>query len=114
MSIKLVNIILSNSFGLGNTWGMLLALLLLVVLVFVIIRSRTRILNRQKHELEDTVRLRTQELQEQKERAEQSEKYKEQFLANMSHEIRTPMHAISGMTNILLRNEHYDHQQKYF
>ncbi len=41
-----------------------------------------------------------------KDRAQLSEKYKEQFLANMSHEIRTPMHAISGMVKILERNEH--------
>ena len=40
-----------------------------------------------------------------KEKAEQSERFKERFLANMSHEIRTPMHAISGMVNILQRNE---------
>jgi signal transduction histidine kinase/CheY-like chemotaxis protein len=45
-------------------------------------------------------------IEEQKKKVEQSEKYKEQFLANMSHEIRTPMHAISGMTNILERNDH--------
>ena len=48
-----------------------------------------------------------------KDRAEQSEKYKEQFLANMSHEIRTPMHAISGMVNILKRNEHLPSQDAY-
>lgn len=48
-----------------------------------------------------------------KQRAEQSEKYKEQFLANMSHEIRTPMHAISGMTNNLLRNPHPKNQDPY-
>ena len=48
-----------------------------------------------------------------KERAEQSEKYKEQFLANMSHEIRTPMHAISGMTKILKRNQHASDQEVY-
>ena len=34
------------------------------------------------------------EIEKQKERAEQSEKYKEQFLANMSHEIRTPLSLI--------------------
>ncbi|MCP3929688.1 MAG: hypothetical protein GY705_11375 [Bacteroidetes bacterium] len=56
---------------------------------------------------------RTAELQNQKERAEQSEKFKEMFLANMSHEIRTPMHAISGMTNILLRNKHLEQQGKF-
>jgi len=42
-------------------------------------------------------------IEAEKQRAEISERYKEQFLANMSHEIRTPMHAISGMLNALLR-----------
>ena len=36
-----------------------------------------------------------------KERAEASEKVKEQFLSNMSHEIRTPMNAIIGFTHLL-------------
>ncbi|MGK0279150.1 MAG: signal transduction histidine kinase/BarA-like signal transduction histidine kinase [Litorivivens sp.] len=48
-----------------------------------------------------------------KQRAEQSEKHKEQFLANMSHEIRTPMHAISGMLQIIKRNEHPVSQDVY-
>ena len=50
---------------------------------------------------------------QEKERAERSEKYKEQFLANMSHEIRTPMHAISGITNTLIRNKHLKTQDPY-
>jgi signal transduction histidine kinase/ActR/RegA family two-component response regulator len=48
-----------------------------------------------------------------KQRAEVSEKHKEQFLANMSHEIRTPMHAISGMLQIVKRNEHPPTQDVY-
>ena len=48
-----------------------------------------------------------------KERAERSERFKEQFLANMSHEIRTPMHAISGMLKILKRREHPPAQEPY-
>ncbi|MEM6724865.1 MAG: ATP-binding protein [Bacteroidota bacterium] len=62
--------------------------------------------------------LRTQKQKEtiqlQKLQIEQSEKFKDQFLANMSHEIRTPMHAISGMLEILRRNEHTDFQQPIF
>lgn len=42
------------------------------------------------------------ELQEAKEKAEQSERFKQQFLANMSHEIRTPMNAVTGMTHLLI------------
>ncbi len=52
-------------------------------------------------------------LQFAKERAEQSEKFKEQFLANMSHEIRTPMNAVMGMTNLLIDKHPRDDQQAY-
>jgi signal transduction histidine kinase/CheY-like chemotaxis protein/HPt (histidine-containing phosphotransfer) domain-containing protein len=38
----------------------------------------------------------------QRQRAENSERFKQQFLANMSHEIRTPMNAVIGMTDIIL------------
>ncbi len=48
-----------------------------------------------------------------RDKAEESERVKEQFLANMSHEIRTPMHAISGMVNILQRNDHPPEQEVY-
>ncbi len=76
-------------------------------------RWRTINFKKQKKVLEEKVAQRTVEYKEQKERAERSEKFKEQFLANMSHEIRTPMHAISGMTNILARNDHPKHQDKF-
>ncbi|MBX2981712.1 MAG: response regulator [Flavobacteriales bacterium] len=64
-------------------------------------------IRRQRHQkqyLEDTVQERTAELSTAKERAERSERIKQQFLANMSHEIRTPMNAIVGMSNALRRN----------
>ncbi len=48
-----------------------------------------------------------------KEKAEQSEKFKQQFLANMSHEIRTPMNSIVGMTNLLINSELETTQKKY-
>jgi signal transduction histidine kinase len=53
------------------------------------------------------------ELKIAKNHAEKSEQFKQQFLANMSHEIRTPMHAISGMVNILKRNEHLPKQEAF-
>ena len=53
------------------------------------------------------------EILEQKERAEQSERFKQQFLANMSHEIRTPMNAVMGMTNLLIDKNPRSDQQHY-
>jgi signal transduction histidine kinase/ActR/RegA family two-component response regulator len=49
--------------------------------------------------------------QDAKEKAEQSQKAKEQFLASMSHEIRTPLNGIIGFTKILLRNEMSEKQK---
>ncbi|MBK9174812.1 MAG: response regulator [Flavobacteriales bacterium] len=68
---------------------------------------------RQRRNLERTVVARTKELTAAKERAEHSEKIKQQFLANMSHEIRTPMNAIMGMTGTLRRRTHPPEQDKY-
>lgn len=76
--------------------------LLLISLLALVIFNRLKITREQKAIIE-----------EQKEKVEQSEKYKEQFLANMSHEIRTPMHAISGMVKILKRNEHLPTQDSF-
>ena len=51
--------------------------------------------------------------QTEKERAQQSEKFKQQFLSNMSHEIRTPLNAVIGMTNLLLNQEPKKEQLRY-
>ena len=82
-------------------WLTVLALIILTVSILYI-SNRLKLINDQKKIIEL-----------EKARAEQSEKYKEQFLANMSHEIRTPMHAISGITNTLLRNKHPKSQDAY-
>ena len=48
-----------------------------------------------------------------KDRAEQSEKFKQQFLANMSHEIRTPMNVVLGMTELVLDTPLNPKQKNY-
>lgn len=53
------------------------------------------------------------EAQTEKERAQQSEKFKQQFLSNMSHEIRTPLNAVIGMTNLLLNQNPKEEQMRY-
>jgi signal transduction histidine kinase len=64
--------------------------------------------------LEETVALRTKELQRAKERAEESDRLKSAFLANMSHEIRTPMNGILGFAEILKEPDlTSDQQQEY-
>ncbi|MBP6334468.1 MAG: response regulator [Bacteroidia bacterium] len=65
-----------------------------------------------KEQLNDTIR--QKEIAEiEKVKAEQSEKFKQQFLANMSHEIRTPMNSVIGLTNLLIKSQLDQQQQKY-
>lgn len=52
-----------------------------------------------KHNLENQVALRTEELQGALQAANDSEKAKSDFLANMSHELRTPLHGIMSFTD---------------
>ncbi|MEJ2622016.1 MAG: response regulator [Candidatus Thiodiazotropha sp.] len=61
-------------------------------------------LKRYHNKLEETVRLRTEELELSRDAAEAANKAKSAFLANMSHELRTPLNAILGFSNIV-RND---------
>ncbi len=52
-------------------------------------------------------------LESEKERAEKANRAKSEFLAHMSHEIRTPLTAVSGIAEILTRNQkNLDEKQK--
>ncbi len=63
------------------------------------VRKRDAELMRANEGLEEKIALRTHELEEAKQRAEQANEAKSGFLRNMSHEFRTPLHAILSFSS---------------
>ncbi len=55
----------------------------------------------QQHQLEDTVKIRTNKLKESNKKLIRASESKSRFLANISHEIRTPMNGVIGMADVL-------------
>ena len=88
--------------------GSVVGICLVLVLVLFVYRNY-----RQQKTANVRINTEKQRADEQRERAERSEQFKQQFLANMSHEIRTPMNAVSGMTDLLLDKNPRPDQTNY-
>jgi len=74
------------------------------------------VLRRDKDELKEIIRERTEELITEKEYAEKSSMAKSHFLSSMSHELRNPLNAILGFSQLLMvdKNEKLtEHQESY-
>ena len=68
----------------------------------VLLRQSEDRLQRLNAELEERVRLRTAELEQARDEAQQANRAKTGFLSNMSHELRTPMNAVMGFAHLLV------------
>ena len=82
----------------------LIAIILYTLYLFSINKKLTLSeleLSQHRDHLEDIVKIRTEELTYEKEKADKENKAKSEFLIKMSHELRTPLNSILGFSELL-------------
>lgn len=67
-------------------------------------KNEIGLLARSFKQMQNTIDLTIEQLQNALKKEQQAKQEKEEFLQNMSHEMRTPLHAILGLTSILRKN----------
>ncbi|WP_430814784.1 ATP-binding protein [Carboxylicivirga sp. RSCT41] len=94
--------------------GLMLLLFVFQIIINRILRAR---INSKTRDLQMQLEVNAEvmkELENQKNKAEESDRMKTAFLANMSHEIRTPMHGIIGFTELLKTGGYSSEEHKLF
>ncbi|HYQ58268.1 MAG TPA: transporter substrate-binding domain-containing protein [Draconibacterium sp.] len=107
--------------GLQNYWRYIIiisTMVFIVIMLLIIINHILQVRVRKKtQDLQLQLNLNKkimEELSQQKNKAEQSDKMKSAFLANMSHEIRTPMNGILGFAELLKTQEYSKEEEQQF
>ncbi|MDR2604885.1 MAG: transporter substrate-binding domain-containing protein, partial [Desulfovibrio sp.] len=89
----------------GASAALLLAMATFIVLKIYSHRKKIALHRQNESMLQEMVRQRTEDLQNQTRLAVEASHAKSSFLAKMSHEIRTPMNVVVGLAEVLLRRD---------